>query len=61
MLNLQVGQCQEDEVKDQEMMNSRVDAVVVVAGNCRVELGIVGGGVVVEGTFWFWNDFVFVM
>lgn len=58
MLNLQVGQCQEDEVKDQEMMNSRVD--VVVAGNCRVELGIVGG-VVVEGTFWFWNDFVFVM
>lgn len=49
MLNLQVGQCQEDEVKDQGMMNNRV--VVVVAGNCKVELGIV-----VEGTFWFWND-----
>jgi len=51
MLNLQVDQCQEDEVKDQEMMNSM--GVVVVAGNCKVELGIV-----VEGTFWFWNDFV---
>jgi len=53
MLNWQEGQCQEDEVKDQEMKNSRV---VVVVGNCRVELGIV-----VEGTFWFWNELCFVM